>query len=114
MSRSIAWYRLVPEVLGRVGSPPMRKLLYLPFAVVGSILARILGRQVFRTVWERIDEEPPPAPGEGRGSTAKVIGGHALQAAVMAGSAAAVERVLARSFHHLLGIWPRKPPKPKD
>jgi hypothetical protein len=39
----------------------------------------------------------------------KVIGGHALQAAVMAGSAAAIERVFARSFHHLLGIWPRKP-----
>jgi Protein of unknown function (DUF4235) len=92
----------------------MRKLLYFPFAIVGSILARVLGRQVFRTVWERIDEEPPPAPGEGRGSTAKVVGGHPLQAAVMAGSAAVVERVLARSFHHLLGIWPRKPPKQKD
>src|SRR5579875_310916 len=92
-----------------VGSAAMRKLLYLPFAIVGSIIARLIGRQVFRTLWERIDEEPPPTPGEGRGSAAKVIGGHALQAAVMAGSAAAVERVLARSFHHLLGIWPRKP-----
>lgn len=87
----------------------MRKLLYLPFAIAGSIIARLIGRQVFRTVWERIDEEPPPTPGEGRGSTAKVVGGHALKAAVMAGSAAAVERVLARFFHHLLGIWPTKP-----
>ncbi|HLI61418.1 MAG TPA: DUF4235 domain-containing protein [Solirubrobacteraceae bacterium] len=87
----------------------MRKLLYFPFALLGSIIARVVGRQVFRTVWQRIDEEPPPAPGEGRGNTAKVVGGHALQAAVMAGSAAAVERVLARSFHHLLGIWPKKP-----
>ena len=92
----------------------MRKLLYLPFAVAGSIIARILGRQIFRTVWERIDDEPPPTPGEGRGSAAKVVGGKALQAAVMAGSAAAVERILARSFHHLLGIWPKKPPKPED
>jgi hypothetical protein len=89
----------------------MRKLLYFPFAIIGSILARLIGRQVFRTVWERIDEEPPPKPGEGRGGAAKVIGGNALQAAIMAGSAAAVERVLARSFHHLLGIWPRTPPK---
>ncbi len=90
----------------------MRKLLYLPFAIVGSILARILGRQVFRTVWERIDDEPPPKPGEGRGSTAKVVGGKALQAAAMAGSAALVERGLARGFHHILGVWPSKPPKP--
>jgi uncharacterized protein DUF4235 len=87
----------------------MRKLLYFPFAIIGSILGRLIGRQVFRTVWERIDEEPPPKPGEGRGGAVKVIGGHALQAAVMAGSAAAIERVFARSFHHLLGIWPRKP-----
>lgn len=92
----------------------MRKLLYFPFALLGSILARVLGRQVFRAVWERIDEEPPPAPGEGRGNAAKVVAGHALQAAVMAGSAAAVERMLARSFHHLLGIWPKKPPKEED
>jgi hypothetical protein len=92
----------------------MRKLLYFPFALLGSILARVLGRQVFRAVWERIDEEPPPAPGEGRGNAAKVVGGHALQAAVMAGSAAAVERALALSFHHLLGIWPKKPPKDED
>lgn len=89
----------------------MRRLLYFPFALLGSIIARVLGRQVFRAVWERIDEEPPPAPGDGRGTAAKVVGGHALQAAVMAGSAAAVERVLAASFHHLLGIWPKKPPK---
>jgi Protein of unknown function (DUF4235) len=92
----------------------MRKLLYLPFAILGSVLARLVGRQVFRTLWQRVDEEPPPAPGDGRGSTAKVVGGHALQAAVMAGSAAAVDRVLARSFHHLVGIWPKKPPEEKD
>jgi hypothetical protein len=92
----------------------MRKLLYLPFAILGSVIARLVGRQLFRTVWERIDEEPPPAAGEGRGSTAKVVGGHALQAAVMAGSAAAVDRALARAFHRVLGIWPRKPPKDAD
>lgn len=92
----------------------MRKILYLPFALVGSILARVLGRQLFRTVWERIDDEPPPAPGDGRGGLAKVVGGHALQAAVMAGSAAVVERLLARGFHHLLGIWPKKPPKAEE
>lgn len=91
----------------------MRGLLYLPFAIVGSILARILGRQVFRTLWERIDDEPPPKPGEGRGSLATVVGGHAVQAAVMAGAAAFVERMFARAFHHLIGVWPKKPPKPE-
>jgi hypothetical protein len=92
----------------------MRRLLYLPFALVGSIVARLLGRTVFRQLWARIDDEPPPTPGDGRGGTAKVVGGHALQAAVMAGAAAAVDRAFARGFHHLLGFWPKKPPKPKS
>lgn len=92
----------------------MRRLLYLPFAIVGSIVARLLGRKVFRTVWARVDEEPPPTSGDGRGGMAKLVAGHALQAAVMAGAAAAVDRTFARGFHHLLGVWPRKPPKPDD
>jgi hypothetical protein len=92
----------------------MRRLLYLPFGIVGSILARILGRQVFRTIWARVDEEQPPAAGDGTGSMMKVVGGRALQAAVMAGAAAAVDRLIARGFHHLLGIWPKKAPKPED
>jgi hypothetical protein len=91
----------------------MRTLLYLPFALIGSIIARILGRQVFRSLWERVDEEQPPKPGDGRGSLVKVVGGRALQAGVMAGAAALVNRLLARAFHHLIGVWPKKPPKPE-
>jgi hypothetical protein len=91
----------------------MRGLLYLPFAIVGSIVSRIIGRKLFQTLWQRLDEEPPPKPGDGRGSLAKVVGGRAAQAAVMAGAAALVERLFARGFHHLLGVWPKKPPKPE-
>jgi hypothetical protein len=92
----------------------MRRLLYLPFGIAGSILARILGRKIFRTIWAKVDEEQPPAAGDGRGSMGKVVRGRALQAAVMAGAATAVDRLLARAFHHLLGIWPKKPPKPEQ
>jgi hypothetical protein len=92
----------------------VRKILYLPFAIIGSIVARLLGRKVFTAIWSKLDEEPPPQAGDGRGSMAKVVGGRALEAAVMAGAAAAVDRQLARTFHHLLGAWPRKPPKDKD
>ena len=88
------------------------RILYAPFAIVGSIVARILGRSIFRTVWARIDEEPPPTSGDGRGGLGKVVAARALQSAVMAGAAAAVDRMFARSFHHVLGTWPKKPPKP--
>ena len=53
-------------------------------------------------------------PGTGDGSVGKVVAAQALQAGVMAGVAAAVDRAFATTFHHLIGIWPKKPPKPVD
>jgi hypothetical protein len=90
------------------------RLLYKPFAIIAGILARLLGRSMFRTVWSRVDEEPPPQPLTGEASMAKVVGARALQAGVMAGAAALVERLAARAFHHVIGIWPKKPPDPED
>jgi hypothetical protein len=90
------------------------RLLYKPFAILGAIIAGKLGRSVFRKIWAKIDNDPPPTPGSGKGGTLKVVGAEALQAGVMAGTAAMVDRTFARFFHHLIGIWPKKPPKPED
>ncbi len=90
------------------------RILYKPFAIIAGIFARLLGRSLFRTLWSRIDEQPPPEPLVGDSSLAKVIGARALQAGVMAGAAALVERLAARAFHHLIGIWPKKPRDPDD
>jgi hypothetical protein len=90
------------------------RLLYKPFAIIGAIIAGKIGRSVFRSIWARIDDGPPPTPGSGGGSTMKVVGAQALQAGVMAGTAAAVDRTFARFFYHLIGIWPKHPPKPVD
>ncbi|MGI8505447.1 MAG: DUF4235 domain-containing protein, partial [Solirubrobacteraceae bacterium] len=78
----------------------------------GLIAAR-LGRSVFKSLWSKVDDAPPPAPGTGQGSTAKVVGAKALEAGVIAAVAAAVNRAFARSFHHLVGAWPEKPPEPE-
>jgi hypothetical protein len=90
------------------------RLLYKPFAIIAAIITGKISRQVFRSVWSAIDDEPPPRPGTGEGTTIKVIGGQALQAGVAAGVAAGVDRWFATAFHHLIGIWPKKPPKPDD
>ncbi len=90
------------------------RLLYKPFAIIGAILAGKIGQSVFRKIWAKIDDAPPPKPGSGQGSTLKVVTAEALQAGVMAGTAAAVDRTFARFYHHLIGIWPKKPVKPED
>lgn len=89
------------------------KLLYKPFAILAGMIAARLGRGVFRSLWAKIDNDPPPKPGTGEASVAKVVGAQALQAGVMAGVAALVDRMFARSFHHLVGAWPEEP-KPED
>jgi Protein of unknown function (DUF4235) len=90
------------------------RLLYKPFAIVSGLIAARVGRSVFRGLWSKIDDQPPPRPGTGEGSIGKVAAGQALQAGVMAGVAATVDRAFAVVFHHLIGIWPKKPPKPED
>ncbi len=89
------------------------RLLYKPLAIIAGLISGRLGRNLFRKIWARIDDEPPPAPGDGRGTTVKVVTAQALQAAVFAGTAAAVDRTFARFFHHIIGTWPKKPPEPE-
>jgi Protein of unknown function (DUF4235) len=89
------------------------RLLFLPFSIIGRIISARLGRSVFNSIWARFDDAPPPNPTSGQASVAKVVAAHALEAGVMAGAAAAVDRYNARIFHHLIGIWPAKPAKAK-
>ena len=89
------------------------RLLYKPFGLIAGLIAARIGRSVFRSLWTKFDDGPLPNPNTGEASVAKVVTGRALQAAVMAGSAAAVDRAFAALFHHLIGIWPKKPPKPE-
>jgi len=87
------------------------RILYKPFSLIAAFIAGRIGRSVFRSIWAKIDEAPPPRPGTGEGSIVKVVGAQALQAGVMAGSAAAVDRVFARVFRHLIGTWPQARPE---
>jgi uncharacterized protein DUF4235 len=90
------------------------RLLYKPFGIIAGLIASQLGRKAFRSIWTKIEKEPLPRPGTGQGSVTKVVGGRALEAGVMAASAAAVDRLFANAFHYFIGIWPKKPPKPEE
>jgi hypothetical protein len=82
------------------------KIFYKPFAIVAGIVSARLGRKAFKRLWSKIDKSEPPGPTTKEASLPKVVGAAALEAATMAGVAAAVNRASARSFHYLTGIWP--------
>jgi uncharacterized protein DUF4235 len=90
------------------------KLLYKPFAIIAGVIAARVGRSIFKNLWSKIDDEPPPVPAAGNAGLGKTVGAQALEGAVMAATAAAVDGALARVFHYLLGGWPKKPPKEPD
>ena len=82
------------------------KILYKPFAIIAGVISARVGRSVFRSLWARIDDSEPPSPRAEDASLPKVVGAAVLEAATMAGIAAAVDRATVRSFHYLTGIWP--------
>ena len=90
------------------------KILYKPFAIIAGMIGAKLGRNAFKALWARIDDADPPDPTTDGASGRKVVGAAALEAATMAGVAAAVDRASARAFHHLTGIWPGKKPEPEQ
>src|ERR1700730_12145753 len=88
------------------------RILYKPFAVVAGVIGARLGRSAFKTLSAKIDATDPPDPTTAYASLPKVVAAAALEAATMAGIAAAVDRASARAFHYLTGIWPgKKQPK---
>ena len=90
------------------------KFLYLPFAIIAGVIGHRTGRKAFQAVWARLggETEKPPSPKAGRVGLAQVAGSAALEAATIAGIAAAVQQLTARVFHHLFGAWPEKPKEP--
>jgi Protein of unknown function (DUF4235) len=82
------------------------KLLYKPFAIIGSAIASRLGKATFHSIWSRIDVAEPPEPTTRNAALGKVVAAAALEAGVMSAVSAAVDRGSARVFYHLTGFWP--------
>jgi Protein of unknown function (DUF4235) len=87
------------------------KILYKPFSIIAGVIAARLGRSIFRSLWSRIDDSEPPSPTTNDASLRKVVGAAALEAATMAGIAAAINRASAKTFQYLTGVWPGKKQK---
>lgn len=87
------------------------KLLYKPFGIVAGIVGAKLGQSLFKSVWTKFDEAEPPRPKTEEASLGKVVVASAVEAAMLAGIGAAVDRMVMRWFHYLTGIWPGDTPE---
>jgi hypothetical protein len=90
------------------------KLLYKPFGLIAAVIGARIAKSLFTSLWSKIDDTPPPDPTAPSATFGKVVAGRALEAATVAGVAAAMDRWGATLFHHLFGAWPGKDPEPAE
>ena len=84
----------------------MGKLIYKPFGIVLGIVAGVLSKKLFNTVWGIFDDEEPPKPTTKETNWPKVIAAAAVQGLVFKARRAVVDASGARGFEHLTGSWP--------
>jgi hypothetical protein len=61
------------------------RFLFVPFSVVGGVLAGALGRWLFSVVWGALDDQEPPESEHLRASWSKVLLASAVRGAIFAG-----------------------------
>jgi Protein of unknown function (DUF4235) len=88
------------------------KLLFIPFSVVGGLIAGFLGKKLFEQAWGVIDDEEPPEAEHREVSIAKVLLAAALEGAIFRAVRALVDHQSRRAF--LTGSWPgEEAPEPE-
>jgi Protein of unknown function (DUF4235) len=90
------------------------KFLFLPFSIVGGLLAGIVSKKLFDQVWGVIDEEEPPEPKHREISVAKMVGALMLEGAIFRVMRGLVDHSSRKGFAKLTGSWPgQEAPEPE-
>ena len=90
------------------------KLLFIPFSVVGGLIAGFLGKKLFEGAWGVIDDREPPEAGHRDVPLGKVVAAAALEGAIFRGTRAAVDHQSRRAFQGITGSWPgEESPEPE-
>jgi hypothetical protein len=88
--------------------------MFIPFSVVGGLVAGFVGKKLFEQLWGVIDDEEPPEPEHREVSFPKVLAAAALEGAVFRGTRAATDHQMRRAFASLTGTWPgEEAPEPE-
>jgi hypothetical protein len=89
------------------------KILFIPFSVLGGIIAGLIGKKAFERVWGLVDDEEPPGPDHRHISWSRMLVALLLEGAIFKMVRGAVDRGARRGFERVTGTWPgEKEPEP--
>jgi hypothetical protein len=82
------------------------KILFLPFSVIGGILAGLIGKKTFEGVWRLFDDQEAPDPKHRDIPWQKLIPALLLEGAIFRAVRGLFDHGSRRAFTKLTGSWP--------
>jgi hypothetical protein len=84
----------------------MSKLLFIPFSVIGGILAGIVGKKTFQALWSAFDDHEAPDPEHRDITLKKLIPALVLEGAIFRAVRGLFDHGARQAFSKLTGSWP--------
>ena len=84
----------------------MSKLLFIPFSVVGGIIAGAVGKKTFEALWGAFDDQETPDPQHRQVSLKKLIPALALEGAIFRAVRGLFDHGSRHAFQKATGTWP--------
>jgi Protein of unknown function (DUF4235) len=84
----------------------MSKILFLPFSVLGGILAGLIGKKAFEGLWGLFDDQEAPNPKHREIPWQKLIPALLLEGAIFRAVRGVFDHGSRRAFSKLTGSWP--------
>ena len=84
------------------------KILFLPFSIVGGLIAGFVSKKLFEQIWGVIDDEEPPEAKHREISVAKMLAALALEGAIFKAVRGLADHESRRGFAKVTGSWPGK------
>jgi Protein of unknown function (DUF4235) len=82
------------------------KILFIPFSVLGGVLAGIIAKKTFAGLWHAVDKEEAPDPKQRDVSWRKLIPALLLEGAIFCAVRGLVDHAARQAFSTLTGTWP--------
>jgi hypothetical protein len=84
----------------------MSKMLFVPFSVLGGIIAGVVGKKTFEGLWSVFDDQEAPDPKHRQIDWKKLIPALVLEGAIFRAIRGLFDHGSRRAFSKLTGSWP--------
>lgn len=84
----------------------MTKLLFIPFSMIGGMIAGTLSKKTFEALWGLFDDQEAPEPKHRDVSLVKLVSALILQGAIFRAVRGLFDYGTRQAFQRLTGSWP--------